>query len=314
MSEPLTTTASLQPQYLQPRRTRVMGVLNVTPDSFSDGGKWLDAAKAVEHGQEMLRQGADIIDVGGESTAPGNNEVSPSEEARRILPVIEALSAQGVVVSCDTMHASIARAAVEAGAQIINDVSGGLADPEMFDTIAELMVGNPFVGYICQHWRGHLKDPNKMAHYRVVHEEVFQELMARVDELGRHKGVDMSRVIIDPGLGFSKQGDQDWEILSHIDTYRDSGFPLLVGPSRKRFLQGFEIEGEGRHPRDDATAALSVFLATKRIWAVRVHSVGPVAVGIAALEKLNQIHNQSAPGVSQSSLGDKTPLPSAEGC
>lgn len=278
------------PGYLRPERTLVMGVLNVTPNSFSDGGKWFDTDAAIAHGQALLEAGADLIDVGGESTAPGNDAVAAAEEIRRITPVIEALIAKGALISCDTMHAETARAAASAGALIINDVSGGLADPTMLDTVAELQREYSQLSYLCQHWRGHLKDANRLAVYENPHLEVWQELRERVEQMRIRKDIDMRRVILDPGFGFSKQGDQDWDILANLDTFLGRGFPVLVGVSRKRFLQGFETRSEERHARDDITALLSFYCALKQVWGVRVHQVAAVAAGIRALEKIKQYH------------------------
>lgn len=276
------------PDYLHPERTLVMGVLNVTPNSFSDGGKWFTPSEAIAHGRELISAGADLIDVGGESTAPGNDPVLPEEEIRRVIPVIEALAEQGALISCDTMHGETAVSAAKAGAKIINDVSGGLADARMLDTIAALQAENPELSYVCQHWRGHLKEANKLAHYQNPHQEVWQELRERVEVLKSRGDIDLSRIILDPGIGFSKQGDQDWDILANLDTFLGRGFPLLVGVSRKRFLQGMEVSHTDKHPRDDATALLSFYCALKQVWAVRVHQVETVAIGLRILEKLKR--------------------------
>lgn len=288
MSE--TTYDTEIPAYLRPPRTLVMGVLNVTPNSFSDGGRWFDTDAAIAHGQAMLSSGADLIDVGGESTAPGNDAVSVAEEIDRVAPVISALAGQGALISCDTMHAETARAAWKAGAKIINDVSGGMVDSEMFSVVAEIMGENPEVSYLCQHWRGHLKDANRLAVYENPHLEVWQELRERLEVMRERGDIDLRRVIIDPGLGFSKQGDQDWDVLANLDTYLGRGFPVLVGPSRKRFLADYETHTVERHARDDVTASLAFFCALKGAWAVRVHQVEPVVVGIRALEKLKEFH------------------------
>ncbi|NMX02581.1 dihydropteroate synthase [Mobiluncus mulieris] len=282
------TVKQVTPQYLRPGKTLVMGVLNVTPNSFSDGGKWLDTDAAVAHGQELLAAGADLIDVGGESTAPGNDPVSPQEETARVVPVIEALAANGALISCDTRHAETARAAAAAGALIINDVSGGLTDPDMFDTVAALQAQHPQLSYICQHWRGHLKDANRMAIYDNPHREVLQEVQERVAVMRQRGDIDLGRVILDPGFGFSKQGDQDWNILANLEAFLAQGFPVLVGVSRKRFLAGFETSIPGRHPRDEVTTLLSLYCALKGVWAVRVHQVETIAMGIRALRKMSE--------------------------
>lgn len=276
--------------YLQPERTLVMGILNVTPNSFSDGGKWLDPSQAVAHGLEMVAQGADLIDVGGESTAPGRKPVAVEEEIARILPVIEQLVAAGVTVSVDTLHAKTAQAAAAAGASIINDVSGGIVDESMFATIAGLQFRYPQLSYICQHWRGNPEVANQLAVYDKVAVETWNELERRL-ELMRHGGIDMRRVIIDPGLGFSKVGEQDWGVLANLDVFLHRGYPVLVGPSRKRYLADLETAASDRHPRDDATAAVSMFCALHKVWAVRVHNVAPVAVAVQAAAFLDAHHH-----------------------
>lgn len=288
-TQPEPSTSAL-PDYLQPERTLVMGILNVTPNSFSDGGKWLDPSQAVTHGLEMVAQGADLIDVGGESTAPGRKPVAVEEEIARILPVIEQLVAAGVTVSVDTLHAKTAQAAAAAGASIINDVSGGIVDDSMFATIAGLQLRYPQLSYICQHWRGSPEVANQLAVYDNVAVETWNELERRL-ELMRHSGIDMSRVIIDPGLGFSKVGEQDWDVLANLDVFLHRGYPVLVGPSRKRYLADLETVASDRHPRDDATAAVSMFCALHKVWAVRVHNVAPVAVAVQAAAFLDAHHH-----------------------
>lgn len=288
-TQPEPSTSAL-PDYLQPERTLVMGILNVTPNSFSDGGKWLDPSQAVTHGLEMVAQGADLIDVGGESTAPGRKPVAVEEEIVRILPVIEQLVAAGVTVSVDTLHAKTAQVAAAAGASIINDVSGGIVDDSMFATIAGLQLRYPQLSYICQHWRGSPEVANQLAVYDNVAVETWNELERRL-ELMRHSGIDMRRVIIDPGLGFSKVGEQDWDVLANLDVFLHRGYPMLVGPSRKRYLADLETVASDRHPRDDATAAVSMFCALQKVWAVRVHNVAPVAVAVQAAAFLDAHHH-----------------------
>ena len=288
-TQPEPSTSAL-PDYLPPERTLVMGSLNVTPNSFSDGGKWLDPSQAVTHGLEMVAQGADLIDVGGESTAPGRKPVAVEEEIARILPVIEQLVAAGVTVSVDTLHAKTAQAAAAAGASIINDVSGGIVDDSMFATIAGLQLRYPQLSYICQHWRGSPEVANQLAVYDNVAVETWNELERRL-ELMRHSGIDMRRVIIDPGLGFSKVGEQDWDVLANLDVFLHRGYPVLVGPSRKRYLADLETVASDRHPRDDATAAVSMFCALHKVWAVRVHNVAPVAVAVQAAAFLDAHHH-----------------------
>lgn len=286
-SEP---SMSALPDYLQPERTLVMGILNVTPNSFSDGGQWLDSSQAVAHGLEMVAQEADLIDVGGESTAPGRKPVAVEEEIARILPVIERLVAAGVTVSVDTLHAKTAQAAAAAGASIINDVSGGIVDESMFAVIAGLQLRYPQLSYICQHWRGSPEVANQLAVYDNVAVETWNEVERRL-ELMRHSGIDMRRVIIDPGLGFSKVGEQDWDVLANLDVFLHRGYPVLLGPSRKRYLADLETTASDRHPRDDATAAVSMFCALHKVWAVRVHNVAPVAVAVRAVALLDAHHH-----------------------
>ena len=255
-----------------PGRCVVMGVLNVTPDSFSDGGRYLNADAALAHAREMWARGADIIDVGGESTRPGASRVDARVETARILPVIKQLSGEGVRLSVDTTRASVAAAALDAGAQVINDVSGGLADPDMARVAAE-----SGVPWVLMHWRGHSKDMNALAAYEDVVAEVVSELTERVDAaLGA--GVSRSAIVLDPGLGFAKNAEHDWALLNGLDSLLQLGFPVLIGASRKRFLGRLlsDVEGESRpaRGREDATAAISALAAAAGAWGVRVHEVG----------------------------------------
>jgi dihydropteroate synthase len=243
---------------------KIMGILNVTPDSFADGGKHDTYEKAVARGLEMIAEGVDIIDVGGESTRPGADRVTALEEQRRVIPVIEKLSQTGIPISIDTMHAQTAELAITAGASIVNDVSGGLADGLMHEVVAEM--GCP---YILMHWRGHSKDMNSQAIYGDVVKDVIAELNIQIDAALR-RGIAKNNLIIDPGLGFAKDAAQNWEILNRIDEITDLGFPVLIGGSRKRFLGG-----ETPDEREVATIALTQILLAKNIWAVRVHSVSP---------------------------------------
>ncbi len=240
--------------------TRIMGVLNVTPDSFSDGGRWADVDVACEHARELVGQGASIIDVGGESTRPGAARVDADEELRRVLPVVERLAAAGVTVSVDTMRATTARAVIDAGAAIINDVSGGLADPDMFATVA-----GSDASYILQHWRGHSDVMNSLANYTDVCAEVLTETLARRDAAVA-VGIPASRIILDPGLGFAKSSDDNWQILRDLDAWQATGHRVLIGASRKRFLAEAQ-------DRDVATAAVTTWCAAHGIWAVRTHEV-----------------------------------------
>ncbi|MDT7724002.1 MAG: dihydropteroate synthase [Actinomycetota bacterium] len=249
-----------------------MGVLNVTPDSFSDGGRYLNTDAALSHAREMWARGADIIDVGGESTRPGASRVNAQVETARILPVIKELSADGVRLSVDTTRASVAAAALEAGAAVINDVSGGLADPDMARVAAES--GAPWV---LMHWRGHSKDMNALAIYGNVVAEVVSELTERVDA-ALAAGVSESAIVLDPGLGFAKNAEHDWALLHGLDSLLRLGFPVLVGASRKRFLGRLlsDVDGTPRPAagREDATAAVSALAASAGAWGVRVHEVG----------------------------------------
>ncbi|GAB6938251.1 dihydropteroate synthase [Isoptericola variabilis] len=256
-------------------RCLVMGVVNITPDSFSDGGRWFDADAGVRHGLDLLAEGAEILDVGGESTRPGAARVDEAEELRRVVPVIERLAAHGAVVSVDTTRASVAEAAVAAGARIVNDVSGSYADPRMGHVVAETGVA-----YVAMHWRGHADVMDSLEVYDDVVAEVRDELAARMDALVA-VGVDPEQLVLDPGLGFSKAGVLNWPILAHLDALHSLGRPVLVGASRKRFL-GHLLEGTRGLPadepappleRDDATAAISALSAAAGAWAVRVHAV-----------------------------------------
>jgi dihydropteroate synthase len=260
-----------------------MGVVNVTPDSFSDGGQWFDADAAIEHGLELVAAGADIVDVGGESTRPGAVRVDAEEELRRVLPVIGKLAAAGVVVSIDTMHADVARHAVDVGAVLVNDVSGGLADPAMVPFIAAS--GLPFV---VMHWRGHSADMQTRAKYDDVVVDVRSELSGRVGAIVE-AGVNLDQLILDPGLGFAKSpdGDDNWALLRHLDALIELDRPVLIGASRKAFLgRLLAVEGVPRSPveRDHASSAVTALAAAAGAWAVRVHDVVPDvdAVRVAA--------------------------------
>ena len=242
----------------------IMGILNVTPDSFADGGKHNEFDAALARGLEMIQEGVDIIDIGGESTRPGADRVSEAEEIARTIPVIAELAKHGVKISIDTMRASTAEAAISAGASIINDVSGGLADPLMLQTAACLQVP-----YIAMHWRGQSKDMNSKAIYTDVVIDVISELQERITA-ALDAGIDPNNLIIDPGLGFAKEADHNWAIIDAVDDFVALGYPVLIGASRKRFLGG-----DSPDEREQATIDLTKRLASTGVWAVRVHSVKP---------------------------------------
>ncbi|MEH0635505.1 dihydropteroate synthase [Streptomyces bottropensis] len=256
-------------------RCAVMGVVNVTPDSFSDGGRWFDTTAAIKHGLHMVAEGADLVDVGGESTRPGAARVDEAEELKRVIPVVRGLASEGVTVSVDTMRASVAEQALAAGAALVNDVSGGLADPAMIPVVAA--AGAPFV---VMHWRGFLEGGNVRGVYEDVVAEVARELRARVEAV-LEGGVARDRVVVDPGLGFSKDAEHDLTLLAHLDRLLGLGHPLLVAASRKRFLGRVLAGPEGAPPpareRDAATAAVSALAAQQGAWAVRVHEVRATA-------------------------------------
>ena len=242
----------------------VIGILNLTPDSFADGGRHNSFDAGVARGLEMIAEGVDIIDIGGESTRPGADRVSAEEEQSRVLPVIAELSKHGVKISIDTMRADTAEKAVHAGAAIINDVSGGLSDAAMFATVAKL--GVP---YILMHWRGESKEMNSRAIYTDVVTEVISEINSQVDA-ALDAGIKKSQIIIDPGLGFAKDAEHNWEILRNLKAFTSMGYPVLIGASRKRFLGG-----DNPDEREAATIELTKTLVPQGIWGVRVHSVKP---------------------------------------
>jgi dihydropteroate synthase len=266
-------------------RTLVMGVVNVTPDSFSDGGHYLAADAAVEHGLELVAEGADLVDVGGESTRPGAERVDEAEELRRVLPVVRELAVAGVAVSIDTMRARVAEQALEAGAALVNDVSGGLADEGMARVVAGSMTP-----YVVMHWRGHSAGMAALAHYDDVVTDVTTELRARLDALAS-AGVDLDRVVLDPGLGFAKDAGHSWTLLARLGELAGLGRPLLVGASRKGFL-GALLSDAGGEPRpvedrDVATAVVSAAVADRDdVWAVRVHAVRPTVDALRVVRAL----------------------------
>ncbi|QZA17398.1 dihydropteroate synthase [Mycobacterium malmoense] len=257
---------------MSPAPVQVMGVLNVTDDSFSDGGRYFDADDAVAHGLAMAAEGAGIVDVGGESTRPGAARIDPRVETSRVVPVVKELAAQGITVSIDTMHADVARAALQSGARIVNDVSGGRADPAMAPLLAE--AGVPWV---LMHWRPVSSDrPHAVPHYRDVVAEVRAELLASIDAAVA-AGVDPDKLVIDPGLGFAKTGQHNWALLHALPQFVATGIPVLLGASRKRFL-GTLLAGPDGSPRppdgrETATAVISALAAVHGAWGVRVHDV-----------------------------------------
>lgn len=263
------------------RRTVVMAVLNVTPDSFSDGGRFVDVEVALAHARAQVAAGADLVDVGGESTRPGAGRIPIGEELDRVLPVVSALAGEGIAVSIDTMRAEVARAAVAAGAVLVNDVSGGLADPDMYAFLTEVPVP-----YVAMHWRGHSADMDALARYDDVLADVRAELAARLEAVAA-AGVDPARVVLDPGLGFAKTAAHNWQLLAGLATLASLGRPILVGASRKRFLGELLADASGPRPvdqRDPATDAISALAAAAGAWAVRVHDVrgSRDAVAVAA--------------------------------
>ena len=255
-------------------RPVVMGVVNVTPDSFSDGGRYGDTASAVAHGRRLLDDGADLLDIGGESTRPGATRPVVGEELDRVVPVIAALAAEGATLSVDTMRAEVAREALAAGATVVNDVSGGLADPAILDVVAAAGAT-----YVAMHWRAHSDRMNDLAVYDEpggVVAAVRRELGERV-EATRAAGIADDRVVLDPGLGFAKRGEHNWDLVAGLTEVAGLGFPLLVGASRKSFLGTLLADADGvPRPVDDreiAGHALTLVLAQRGVWGVRVHDV-----------------------------------------
>ncbi|MFC7489980.1 MULTISPECIES: dihydropteroate synthase [unclassified Knoellia] len=267
-------------------RPRVMGVVNVTPDSFSDGGEWFEPEAAIAHGRELVAAGADVIDVGGESTRPGAERPPVEEELRRVLPVVRALAAEGALVSIDTMRAAVASAALDAGAALVNDVSGGRADGDMVPLVAQ--AGIPFVA---MHWRGHSADMQERATYGDVVADVCAELRDQVKVL-QDRGIRADNIILDPGFGFAKTAEHNWALLRRLDELVALGHPLLVGTSRKAFL-GRLGRPDGAEPRPaterDLTTAVTSFHAARHgAWAVRVHDVAATVQALDVAEALSQ--------------------------
>lgn len=266
-------------------RPKLMGVLNVTPDSFSDGGEFLDPASALEQVSLMVGQGAQIIDVGGESTRPGAQRISLQDEQDRVLPVIEKIKAEfDVLVSIDTMNSKTARRAVQAGADIVNDISGGLADPQMFASIQDLECQ-----YILGHWRGHSDQMDSLASYSDVAREVVAELAEQVS-MAVASGIYRDRIVVDPGLGFAKDIHHNWDLVNRLDELEALGLPVLVGASRKRFLahalNAIDPASVSMPRRDVATAVLTALLLQRKLWGVRVHEIQGTKDAIAVVAAL----------------------------
>ena len=276
----------VHPALPDPGRCVVMGILNVTPDSFSDGGRYLDHDDAVAHGLALHGQGADLVDVGGESTRPGAQRVDASTEIARVVPVLLDLAAHGVPCSVDTTRAAVAEAALEAGAIMVNDVSGGLADPAMAPTIARSRVP-----WVLMHWRGHSDRMDELACYQDVVADVRVELVARVDAAVL-AGVDSGALVLDPGLGFATTAAHNWALLGNLQVLTELGFPVLLGASRKRFLATLLAGADGSPRRADereiATVAVSALAAAAGVWGVRVHDAAASrdAVAVAAAWQL----------------------------
>lgn len=268
-------------------RPLVMGVVNVTPDSFSDGGRYVESDAAIAHGRRLLADGADILDIGGESTRPGATRPLVREELDRVIPVISALAADGAVVSIDTMRAEVAEAAMQAGARIVNDVSGGLADRRILDVVAA-----SGATYVAMHWRAHSDRMQGLAVYDEpggVVAAVRRELGERVDSL-RAAGIPDDRIVLDPGLGFAKNAAHNWELLRGLDEIAQIGFPLLVGVSRKSFLGDLLAAADGMpravDEREAAGIALTVLLAQTGVWGVRVHDVRSSCDALRVLDQM----------------------------
>jgi len=277
-------------------RCAVLGILNVTPDSFSDGGAFVNPEAAVAHGLAMLADGADIVDVGGESTRPGAARVPADEELRRVIPVVRELAAAGALLSIDTMRAEVAQAALDSGAALVNDVSGGLADAAMAGLVAH--AGAP---YVLMHWRGHSDSMQQRVQYHDVMADVVAELRSRLDTV-LACGVDPEQIILDPGLGFAKTAAHNWTLLAHLDALATLGHPLLISASRKSFLGTLLAGPDGEQrtvdQRDDATTAISALAAMAGVWGIRVHQVRPAAdaVRVATAITAARVITSQTPG------------------
>jgi dihydropteroate synthase len=283
-------------------RPLVMGVVNVTPDSFSDGGQHATTDAAIAHGRVLHAQGADVLDIGGESTRPGATRPLVTEELGRVVPVIRALASEGVAVSVDTMRHEVAEAALESGAVLVNDVSGGLADPRILDVVAEHAAA-----YVAMHWRAHSEVMHQLATYDDVLVEVRDELAQRLEAASR-AGVDPARVVVDPGLGFAKTAEHNWELLRRLPELESLGVPILVGSSRKSFLGSLLAAPDGTPrpvlDREDANVALTTIAAIQGVWAVRVHDV-PASLDAIKVVTRWRMDGRSGPGRPAGSVGPR---------
>jgi dihydropteroate synthase len=277
----------------RPARPLVMGVLNVTPDSFSDGGRYLHQDRALQHGRRLVAEGADLVDVGGESTRPGAERPGVQEETDRVVPVVAALAAEGVQVSVDTMRSAVAREAVAAGAVLVNDVSGGRADESMLGVVARL--GTP---YVVMHWRAHSSEMDRHTDYRDLVADVMAELREQVTAAVA-AGIAPQRVAVDPGIGFSKTADQNWDLLAGMKALHELGHPVLIATSRKRFLGSLLADPSGRlrpaDQRDDATTATSALAAVAGAWCIRTHTVRPTLDAVRVAVRWASAPDRSAP-------------------
>lgn len=276
--------AGLSPTLAKLNRCLVVGVLNVTPDSFSDGGLFSDTNAAVKYAQDLIQNGADLIDVGGESTRPGASRITTLEEQKRVIPVIKELTSLGIITSIDTMNSETALVAVNAGAQMVNDVSGGLADEKMHKCVADLNVP-----YVLMHWRGHSTVMDNLATYSDVVTEVVNEIQIQVDKAIK-SGIDRNKIVIDPGLGFAKNPEQNWEILKKFNELHHLNLPIYIGASRKRFLTDFAIPRGSLEPkdRDIATSIITSYVSLNGAWAVRVHDVSASSAAVKIMNLIKE--------------------------
>jgi len=276
--------AGLSPTLAKLNRCLVVGVLNVTPDSFSDGGLFSDTNAAVKYAQDLIQNGADLIDVGGESTRPGASRITTLEEQKRVIPVIKELTSLGIITSIDTMNSETALVAVNAGAQMVNDVSGGLADENMHKYVADLNVP-----YVLMHWRGHSTVMDNLATYSDVVTEVVNEIQIQVDKAIK-SGIDRNKIVIDPGLGFAKNPEHNWEILKKFNELHHLNLPIYIGASRKRFLTDFAIPRGSLEPkdRDIATSIITSYVSLNGAWAVRVHDVSASSAAVKIMNLVKE--------------------------